>query len=555
MNNNHAIVRIGDSFPYSTSFSRLWLSMSVGEHHQCIVECKANFKNPNFDANQWREWLGSPCSVEVGQVHLSAYYNGAALTPVFNGYVTDIDFKNAQKDHIKFVIKALSPTISMDAHKMYRSWSGKTLKQIVEDVVRPYAALFKKSAIVQPTYIQPIEYMVQWQTDWEFLKYLANEYNEWLFDTGFNLQFGKNTDNQSVTLDFASEIAHVSQILKAKPTKFSVAGYDYVTNRFGKVASKAELIGQNPLIQQVIQGAKTLFPNGTTTLIEQNMTESELTVAAQSIVKQQVTKLVLLKGSTFVAKPRLGKSIEIDSQDYDYGKYRITKIIHEISMDKVYYCHFEAIPSEMIAPFLDRVKRAYCQTAVGEIVAYDDKIGGRVRVRMAFQTRTPVNDLPWVRVLSAFGGGDANESHWMAEIGAKVLLGFERNNPAKPFIIGSFHNGNSIKNFATRHGDKHGFQTKENAVFISEKPNNACIQVKSSHKISCEATQLLELLSDRVHISAEGKIVINAETIELNGGQIKLSGNNGESFIFKNGNITMETAKQIVISSSKTKLH
>jgi len=490
----------------STQFSGLHINQSVGRHHdfQLIISSEergAYFKG-NLGENS-KKWIGKTLEVEE----------------LFKGVVTSISLSRARTGSSDFVISGQSPTIHLDDGIHARSFGEKTLKQIVDDVLKPYASKFEKTDI-NPDYKEKMKYCVQYrESQFSFMNRLAARYGEWFYYDGFKLSFGKLTESEAIRLNYERDLSHFEISLKTLPVNFKLRAYDYKGHKFPEKTAKYSGVENEYAKIALDKSKKEIFPETTEVPIHFSMSEKDLDQITTLRQNLHLNELVVLTGSSSRSDLRLGSIIEIIDPragfeiagTENYGKYIITSLTHELSGDgESYTNHFEAIPDDSVVPPLSvSTDPPHCELQEAEVLENNDKKSlGRVRVQFIWQKELKGEDskTPWIRVAAHSSGGDKG-LYMIPEKGDRVLVAFEHNHPERPFVLSSVYHGESKPEHHDPKNLKKALKTKGgHQILMNDEKGKESMALSSPFDFSATAT------GGDMNMTAKSKVTIKSES-------------------------------------------
>ena len=123
------------------------------------------------------------------------------------------------------IINGYSPTILMEGTPNIRSFTDKTIADIVKEVLKNYSEENLKPAVaVQKDTTLP--YTVQYsESDFAFLCRLAQKKGQWFYYNGEELQFG-TPKSKNFTLEYGRTLHSFNIEMRAKSLAFEYLGYD-----------------------------------------------------------------------------------------------------------------------------------------------------------------------------------------------------------------------------------------------------------------------------------------------------------------------------------------
>ncbi|MBK8492213.1 MAG: type VI secretion system tip protein VgrG [Saprospirales bacterium] len=512
----------------SAHFSDFQLSQGVNEHHFFTLRISNEDRAAHFKgslAEVSKKWIGKLLKVEG----------------LFDGVVTSIGMSRARTGGSDFIIRGQDPTILLDDGPNTRSFGGKPLKKILDEVMGPYESKFGEIKS-NPQYTTKIKYCVQYrESNFEFINRLAARYGEWFYYDGQKLFFGKPADGKKLQLNFERDLTQLDVSLYTIPVNFKLKAYDYKNHQFPeKEANYAN--PENEFARIALDKSKNeVYPRKTADPIYLSMSESDLEQVVTLRQDTHLNELVLLSGTSTNPDLRPGSVVEIVDQrsglqaggTENYGTYILTRLNHTFMTNgEGYTNHFEAVPADTAVPPVPvSPDPPACEMQAAEVIDNDDpKSMGRVRVQFDWQKPANGDDgkTNWIRVAAPMGGGDKG-FYMIPEKGDQVLVAFEQNHPERPFVLmpGMYHgkakpehaNGNNyLKALKTKGGHQilmNDEKGKESMALSSPTDFSAAA---SNGEMNLTAKGKITIKSDsgEITIDTPAKIVIHAANIEIN---------------------------------------
>ncbi len=198
----------------------------------------------------------------------------------------------------------------------------------------------------------------------------------------------------------------------------------------------------------------------------------------------------------------------------------------------VYSGRFEAIPNSIVmAPELPKSDYAV-MLQPGVVADNKDELAlGRVKVKFFWNSDEATY---WARVLQAGAGGDSHGTHFTPRVGDSVLVGFENGDVSQPVVLGALYQSEKKPKFETDNGTEEVLvaKTPVSTIHILDKQGSEQILVSmndtknvikmelSGPKITIESQSgTISLHSKTIEITADDKVAIKANTIEINSQQ------------------------------------
>lgn len=508
---------------------------------------------------------------------------------VFKGMIIDVSASRATASAQSASVTVATWDALLQNVPHCRSFENMTLKEIVDNVLKPYRDI---KSNISPRFKEKIPYIVQYdQSDYAFISMLAVRFGEWMYNTGDTFVFGELDvdDSSSVNLEYpGGSLMSYSLHQNMSPFSFNhllLDHYQYGKEKSIQKASAQGLVegkvndwtdkAYNASIQrfQDEQGITLKaggFDSGKDSEGADDILDYSLKIEAQGkltaiMTVQGFSKLAMLKiGQPFLIRDNVqNKSGE--SKDVEQKSLKVIGINHSFDYRQEYSNSFMAIPVACNSPsYSDADVFAIAPQQRAKVVDNKDaqKLG-RVRVQFPWQEILSKDmKTPWLRIAVPYAGQSKGQQ-FVPEIGEEVMVGFEMNNAERPYIIGSFYNGgtgkpdetwavsqekdgtsNNIKAIRTRNGHTILFNDKGEAglIEIYDNKNNVYHITLSADdkKITIYSAGEIEVVADTdINITAKGNIGISAD---------------GDVGIKSKGSISMDANKEISIQASKVKV-
>lgn len=194
--------------------------------------------------------------------------------------------------------------------------------------------------------------------------------------------------------------------------------------------------------------------------------------------------------------------------------------------------------------------------AVG-VVSDNEDPEGMGRVKLTFPWRAAEDESNWARIAVPMAGGDRG-SWFLPEVGDEVLVAFEGDELAHPYVLGALWNGqdspperndgdNDIRSITSREGhaltfddaSDGGVEIETNAghtITLDDSSGGETITIEdssgsnviefdgTSQNLSIEAGAKLTIEAPQVELNADGTMKLDASgVLELKGALIKLN--------------------------------
>jgi uncharacterized protein involved in type VI secretion and phage assembly len=214
----------------------------------------------------------------------------------------------------------------------------------------------------------------------------------------------------------------------------------------------------------------------------------------------------------------LGKKVKVkalspdNKKTTDYGEFLINSISHSCTSTGHYSNSFSALPATVQRPPETNPNMlAYCETQSAVVTKNDDPDSyGRIKVNFQWGDGF---ESPWLRIATPYGGNEKG-LYMIPEVGEEVLVAFEKNNPEKPYVIGSMYNGiDKPSKWSTKDNDFKAIRTRSgHTIEFNDKQGKEEIIIYDKGKVN---TITLSSHGKELKISCQGDLKIDAQNIEI----------------------------------------
>lgn len=340
-------------------------------------------------------------------------------------------------------VKGFSPTIFMDCAPRFRTFTEKTLGQILDTLMRGYSGKQRPRLATNATGQQaPFSVQAQ-ETDYRYLCRLADTYGKLFFYDGQQLHFGELNElsDDAISLDFRRESNNVELSLNLAPLSFQLSGFNLEKSETLQYNANQEFFNSHPLVSAAIEKSNG-YPSQRIHLNHLVDSQPALWAVARRIVAHQAHELLTLKGTSHNPALKVGCRVSIEGTDeiMSNGSYFIIEVTHQVDNDNAYHNTFTAVPSGYPFPIrMQQARNPVCGPLMA-IVKENNDPQNLGRVRVEFIGDEERNLSPWLRVLAPYTryGG----LFFLPEKEDQVMVFHEDFNAEKsPFVMGCFYHG------------------------------------------------------------------------------------------------------------------
>ena len=480
------------------------------------------------------------------------------------------------------------------AHSCF-SWNDRT----IGDVVKKLCEQAKVQLELNPAFKETKDFICQYEeSDFDFIRRLAHQYQEWMYFDGTKLIFGKPRKlADPIRLEYGTTLSSLDIGLQTLARSEQVFSYHSGADREMQRMTPDLAYGHDKLAGEAFRASLGMFSKPARQhALPRISNETELVNYMGRKQAAETAETHYITAESQVPTLRVGSVISLYSSflervgnlsEESLGNFIIIEITHEVSQGSYYKNRFKAIPATIKALPSPKVRMPLAETQMATVLSNADPEGkGRVRVRMNWQTDGMQTG--WVRVMTPDGGSSSDVKSnrgfvFIPEVGDQVLLGFRHGDPARPYVMGSLFNGttgggggqgNKCKSLTTRSGSSLKLDDSDGSVTLHDKGGvsmnfdgggNATTNAKSSNFINAGTNNVINVGNGSSVISSDsdGNITLKgntAITLVVGENQIKVC----TSGIFINGKqqISIGTdemmslqAKQDMTMSSQTNLN
>ena len=498
-----------------SSFISLQIEQNIGKHHrfQMAVELETGSNRYVHNINSSKKWLGESIVVK------------AANTPIFVGVVTNVQLHREGSDFGCIIVSGYSATYRMETAHSCFSWNDRT----IGDVVKKLCEQAKVQLELNPAFKETKDFICQYEeSDFDFIRRLAHQYQEWMYFDGTKLIFGKPRKlADPIRLEYGTTLSSLDIGLQTLARSEQVFSYHSGADREMQRMTPDLAYGHDKLAGEAFRASLGMFSKPARQhALPRISNETELDNYTGRKQAAETAETHYITAESQVPTLRVGSVISLYSSflervgnlsEESLGDFIIIEITHEVSQGSYYKNRFKAIPATLKALPSPKVRMPLAETQMATVLSNADPEGkGRVRVRMNWQTDGMQTG--WVRVMTPDGGSSSDVKSnrgfvFIPEVGDQVLLGFRHGDPARPYVMGSLFNGttgggglegNHMKSLTTRSG---------HTIKLNDSLSSLGITIKDIKGNSIH----IDSVGDDIIINAKRNITINAgETFTVN---------------------------------------
>ena len=425
------------------------------------------------------------------------------------------------------------------AHSCF-SWNDRT----IGDVVKKLCEQAKVQLELNPAFKETKDFICQYEeSDFDFIRRLAHQYQEWMYFDGTKLIFGKPRKlADPIRLEYGTTLSSLDIGLQTLARSEQVFSYHSGADREMQRMTPDLAYGHDKLAGEAFRASLGMFSKPARQhALPRISNETELVNYMGRKQAAETAETHYITAESQVPTLRVGSVISLYSSflervgnlsEESLGNFIIIEITHEVSQGSYYKNRFKAIPATIKAMPSPKVRMPLAETQMATVLSNADPQGkGRVRVRMNWQTDGMQTG--WVRVMTPDGGSSSDVKSnrgfvFIPEVGDQVLLGFRHGDPARPYILGSLFNGVTGKGgFAANH--KKSLTTRsDSTVTFDDTAHTILLQTTRANKI------FVDELNGTITISSAEEVNVNTKNVNINASE-NMNVNVGKNFTMQVG--------------------
>ena len=434
------------------------------------------------------------------------------------------------------------------AHSCF-SWNDRT----IGDVVKKLCEQAKVQLELNPAFKETKDFICQYEeSDFDFIRRLAHQYQEWMYFDGTKLIFGKPRKlADPIRLEYGTTLSSLDIGLQTLARSEQVFSYHSGADREMQRMTPDLAYGHDKLAGEAFRASLGMFSKPARQhALPRISNETELVNYMGRKQAAETAETHYITAESQVPTLRVGSVISLYSSflervgnlsEESLGDFIIIEITHEVSQGSYYKNRFKAIPATIKAMPSPKVRMPLAETQMATVLSNADPEGkGRVRVRMNWQTDGMQTG--WVRVMTPDGGSSSDVKSnrgfvFIPEVGDQVLLGFRHGDPARPYVMGSLFNGvTGSGGFAANH--KKSLTTRSGStVTFDDTVHTILLQTTRANKI------FIDELNSTITISSAEEVNVNTKNVNINASE-NMNVNVGKNF-------TMQVGEQSSVNIGK----
>ncbi len=352
---------------------------------------------------------------------------------LFKGIVLNINSASSDDSHNIYHISGKGLFCKLDGRLDCKSFLNKSISNILSEINTASGTTISGN----PVLTEAIYYTAQYnQTAFEFMKFMAIRYGEWMYYRGTELVFGGKPSSSPINLAADTDLTDISINTQVAGTTSQATGFDARTAE----ATTASTVSSAPgglLSSAGIAGSNVFSSCGTGSFASSTLRQAALDEFNRMQQQATISNSVFLNASSDISGLRLGTVINITDTDDSSGKqFIIIEIHHAATGTNGYGNSFTAIPAEVTLPHYTNpwiFRNASNQHAVVKANADPDKLD---RIKVWFPWMANGETTRWIKMMTPHTGADKG-FRWLPELEETVMVGFLDDNVDRPVVLGA----------------------------------------------------------------------------------------------------------------------
>jgi Rhs element Vgr protein len=412
---------------------RVEVFQEIGNHQRCTVD----FTRDDLVPSRLDVFLGQPLTIEA------VVPNGPTVT-IFEGFVSGGTLEHQLHGGTAVFLEASSQSAKLDWSSREAYYLKKTLSDVAGDLAGKNGV---KVSVNGAGGGSPLNYVQRGETDFEFLKRLADDNGCFLRANKDGVEIRKGFNGSGIELTWNTDLLLFQVSGRLQPISFRGAQYDPKQKkgiRLQKTVRKGQFTGAYDNLVGAVHNASGAVLSSQEVLEYRNARTATLDAYKKDLEKESQRasgSMLLVEGKS--RNPRLtpGEKVKIQKTPEGEGEYGLVRVSHHYDAGSGYINHFTATPWSDYTSTRKPTRIPSLGLVTAMVVENNDpeKLN-RIKVRYHWQDDGAT---AWTRVMAPYTGKDRGMM-FLPEIGDEVVVAFENADPERPVVIGSVWNGKDI---------------------------------------------------------------------------------------------------------------
>ncbi|MBN2183967.1 MAG: hypothetical protein JW746_01435 [Candidatus Krumholzibacteriota bacterium] len=564
------LIRV-DNKEIKFNIARIQLDQVINDHHQLVVRIQQVGKKEaakDFDdPGQYTKFLGSNIALNIRPTG-GIVDDSRALE--FIGVITDVEFDNSIDGLNNVIIRAASPTVTMDGAAKNAHFHEKSASDIIGAIVGNYPITLGKLEKTSAKFKFDTQYR---ESDFDYIMRLASGSGMFAYYTGRDFNLAPANSEKTVELLWRENLGAFRVGLGTAPMEFKADVYNYEQKK--TYSQDSQSVSEQSALSNISkispEASKKIYKNSGYSSAPKTIEDAKsLDKTLQNERRKAMGSMVRCNGHSIVPEVVTGSCVKISGMDKLDGQYWVKGVRHVFDDSGKYHNTFVCSPLDIAYPekrkiekdlntaevsaesvsaassasetaersSVEAVRETRKKPAAGINIARvvdlkdPDKLG---RIKVSYPWLDS-EQTAWVRIMVPHAGKDRG---WyvLPELEDEVLIGYEHGSSDHPIVLGCLYNKdnspvqdavsdeNDVKMFMTRSGNRLMFTDKDGSEQITISQKDGKNQI------------VLDISGPSISITTEGEVSIKGANINLEandgitmkaGADIKLEGTNIE---------------------------
>jgi len=530
-----------EEIKYNVSGVRL--EQYIDNHHGLAVRIRlaGEDRNAEFDdPTSFTSFLGKSISVTVTPTG-ELVDNSRQLE--FIGLVTEVSLDHSVDGINTILIRAESPTVTLDGNRRNMYYSEKSASDIIGSLLQNYPITLGEVASTKGEFKFDAQYL---ETDYEYIQRLAAGSGLFAYYNGKEFKVTKAESGDAEELVWRETLGAFKVGLGTIPYNFESKVYNYEeakTFSQDTTGIKPE-VAPSELVNKSYESSKKIYEKaGYSGAPKMVADRQSLENTLKTEKYRSLGGMVKCYGQSNVPRVAVGKCVKIKGMDKLDALYWVKGVTHIFDDSGKYHNTFICTPIDAAYPEKQPVRKVEDELDTGTAAVAERKTFhppqfsgfhiavvvdnndpdalGRIKVKFPW---TDDEIVKWIRLAVPYAGADRG---WVSlpEIDDEVLIGYEFGDPDHPIAVGSLYNGNAqppsdtggdqndVKMFMTRSGHQIYLSDKdggEEIKLVTKDSKNSIVMDVSGPSISIESEGDISIKGNNITIESQQAINLKA---------------------------------------------
>lgn len=434
---------------------------------------------------------------------------------LFDGVVVESELEYELYGSYAARLNAVTRSHLLDNGPRRQYFRESTPKQIIEKIIESAGLAMAGSLPDGPQ----ADYHQCEESDWDFIRRLADDLQTWLRPTSDGIEF-RTAFDAAVDLPWRQEHGLIGFRVTGRLSQPSANGAHYdpaqmQSRTYENVARPPTFLGSSgPMVSAVQRASKDFLPPGYVNNRSRSATLNDFQARLERESQRSIGHAITCSGECGEARVQAGTQVNIQGPLDGAGTYGVTRVSHTWTSNG-YSNTFDCTPwAAYSAPVQPSPKLAPGLIPARIVDNNDPDNHGRVRIQFYWQES---NETSWAPMMALHAGADRGFL-FLPEVGDEVWVAFEEGDPERPLVLGSAWNGvhkppreefwggdvgpNDVKRIVTKSGHR---------ISIVDKDGQSSIVLATPNHVRVSLIENSNETGDSVlSLHSDGDIILSA---------------------------------------------